>query len=163
MELHLQFQLIRLESLLIQTTNEPRLKGPFPVAVYRKILVTCTGVLDQLHSLRCIVQRDEWTELLGPDSEVWTGKVGQWRREMVGNALVSGGDGQKSEMIRQILATNKLARILLAFLAFLSRYPLSSSSTSSPAHSTSRRPCRHICRRPNHRVVRSSNRCRHCR
>ena len=88
MELHLQFQLIRLESLLAQTANEPRLKGPFPTAVYKRMLVTCTGVLDQLHSLRCIVERKEWKGLIADGGEIWTGRVGQLRREMVGNVLV---------------------------------------------------------------------------
>ncbi|CAO1632568.1 unnamed protein product [Sympodiomycopsis kandeliae] len=87
MELHLQFQLIRLESLLAQTTNEPRLKGPFPVATYRKMIVTCTGVLDQLHSLRGIVERKEW-KLIADEKSIWSGLVVKWRREMVGNILL---------------------------------------------------------------------------
>ena len=52
-ELHLQLKLLELQNLLLQASNEPRLKGPFPVAFYRKILTSLQSILDKLHSMRC--------------------------------------------------------------------------------------------------------------
>jgi hypothetical protein len=59
-ELHLQIQLIKLQELLAQTQHEPRLKGPFPVKLYRGILTGLQTILDRLHSMRCVTMRDEW-------------------------------------------------------------------------------------------------------
>ena len=60
MELHLQLQLIELQGLLAQTQHEPRLKGPFPVQLYRSILTSLQSILDKLHSMRCVTFREEW-------------------------------------------------------------------------------------------------------
>ena len=60
MELHLQLQLIELQELLSQTQHEPRLKGPFPVQLYRSILTSLQSILDKLHSMRCVTSREEW-------------------------------------------------------------------------------------------------------
>lgn len=60
MELHLQLQLIELQRLLSQTQHEPRLKGPFPVQLYRSILTSLQSILDKLHSMRCVTAREEW-------------------------------------------------------------------------------------------------------
>jgi hypothetical protein len=60
MELHLQLQLIELQKLLSQTQHEPRLKGPFPVQLYRSILTSLQSILDKLHSMRCVTAREEW-------------------------------------------------------------------------------------------------------
>lgn len=59
-ELHLQIQLINLRGLLAQTKNEPRLKGPFPQEMYAGIIGSCQTLLDKLHSMRCVVSRQEW-------------------------------------------------------------------------------------------------------
>ena len=59
-ELHLQIKLIELQSLLAQAQLEPRLKGPFPVELYRRILVSLQTILDKLHSMRCVTTREEW-------------------------------------------------------------------------------------------------------
>lgn len=59
-ELHLQRQLIRLQELLKQTQHEPRLKGPFPVKLYRDILTSLQTILDKLHTMRCVTTREEW-------------------------------------------------------------------------------------------------------
>ena len=59
-ELHLQIKLIELQTLLAQTQHEPRLKGPFPVALYRQILISLQTILDKLHSMRCVTTREEW-------------------------------------------------------------------------------------------------------
>lgn len=59
-ELHLQRQLIKLQELLEVTQHEPRLKGPFPVGLYRDILASLQRVLDKLHSMRCVTTREEW-------------------------------------------------------------------------------------------------------
>ncbi|KAH9053366.1 Fusaric acid resistance protein-like-domain-containing protein [Lactarius vividus] len=60
MELHLQIKLIELQDLLKQTQHEPRLKGPFPVKLYRSILASLQTILDRLHSMRCVTTREEW-------------------------------------------------------------------------------------------------------
>jgi Aromatic acid exporter family member 2 len=60
-ELHLQIKLIELQGLLSQTQHEPRLKGPFPVAIYRSILTSLQTILDKLHSMRCVTTREEWS------------------------------------------------------------------------------------------------------
>lgn len=59
-ELHLQIKLIEMQRLLSQTQHEPRLKGPFPVALYRSILTSLQTILDKLHSMRCVTTREEW-------------------------------------------------------------------------------------------------------
>ncbi|KAJ3001103.1 hypothetical protein NUW54_g6642 [Trametes sanguinea] len=77
MELHLQIKLIELQGLLSQTQHEPRLKGPFPVALYRSILTSLQTILDRLHSMRhTTVRRD----FIIP--------VNKERREMVGNVIL---------------------------------------------------------------------------
>ncbi|KAJ7678691.1 hypothetical protein B0H17DRAFT_102075 [Mycena rosella] len=85
MELHLQIKLIELQGLLAQTQNEPRLKGPFPVELYRGVLASLQTILDKLHSLRCVTTREEWQsvrqDLIIP--------VNKERREMVGNIILS--------------------------------------------------------------------------
>jgi hypothetical protein len=85
MELHLQIQLINLRNLLGQTKNEPRLKGPFPQEMYAEILNSCQTLLDKLHSMRCVITRQEWDEsvhieILRP--------INEQRREMVGNVIL---------------------------------------------------------------------------
>lgn len=85
MELHLQIKLIELQGLLAQTIHEPRLKGPFPVNLYRSILTSLQTILDQLHSMRCVTTREEWytnvrREFILP--------VNKPRRDMVGNIIL---------------------------------------------------------------------------
>jgi hypothetical protein len=60
MELHLQIKLIEIQGLLAQTQHEPRLKGPFPVKLYREILTSLQTILDKLHSMRCVTTREDW-------------------------------------------------------------------------------------------------------
>lgn len=59
-ELHLQIKLIELQGLLAQTQHEPRLKGPFPVHLYRNILTSLQTILDRMHSMRCVTTKEEW-------------------------------------------------------------------------------------------------------
>jgi Aromatic acid exporter family member 2 len=59
-ELHLQIKLLKLQDLLKQTQHEPRLKGPFPIKLYRSILASLQTILDKLHSMRCVTTREEW-------------------------------------------------------------------------------------------------------
>ncbi|TCD61379.1 hypothetical protein EIP91_008533 [Steccherinum ochraceum] len=85
MELHLQIKLIELQGLLAQTQHEPRLKGPFPVGLYRSILTSLQTMLDKLHSMRCVTSREEWhttvlNEFILP--------VNRERRDMVGNIIL---------------------------------------------------------------------------
>ncbi|CBQ71786.1 related to BRE4-protein involved in endocytosis [Sporisorium reilianum SRZ2] len=84
-ELHLQVSLIKLEGLLAQTKNEPRLKGPFPVATYRSMLACCQNILDKLHSMRCVTTRQDWYRHVRRDFVI---PVNAERREMVGNVLL---------------------------------------------------------------------------
>ncbi|KAJ6616683.1 hypothetical protein B0H10DRAFT_2036570 [Mycena sp. CBHHK59/15] len=77
MELHLQIKLIELQGLLALTQHEPRLKGPFPVHLYRSVLTSLQTILDKLHSMRCSVRQD----FILP--------VNKERREMVGNIILS--------------------------------------------------------------------------
>ncbi|KAH8995242.1 Fusaric acid resistance protein-like-domain-containing protein [Lactarius hatsudake] len=82
MELHLQIKLIELQNLLKQTQHEPRLKGPFPVKLYRSILASLQTILDRLHSMRCVTTREECVrrDFILP--------VNKERREMVGNIIL---------------------------------------------------------------------------
>lgn len=86
MELHLQIKLIELQNLLAQAQHEPRLKGPFPVELYRGILVSLQTILDKLHSMRCVTTREEWHTGARQDYII---PVNKERREMVGNIILS--------------------------------------------------------------------------
>lgn len=102
MELHLQLQLIELQKLLSQTQHEPRLKGPFPVQLYRSILTSLQSILDKLHSMRCVTAREEWHTVSFLGHVVDTCQlivlqtvrrdfilpVSRERREMVGNIIL---------------------------------------------------------------------------
>ncbi|KAL5528798.1 hypothetical protein ACEPAF_7935 [Sanghuangporus sanghuang] len=85
MELHLQIKLIELQELLKQTAHEPRLKGPFPIAMYRSILTSLQTILDRLHSMRCVTTREEWHTSVRQDFVL---PVNRERREMVGNVIL---------------------------------------------------------------------------
>ncbi|KAI0058126.1 hypothetical protein BV25DRAFT_1811380 [Artomyces pyxidatus] len=84
MELHLQRQLIELQDLLKQTQHEPRLKGPFPVQLYRSILTSLQTILDKMHSMRCVTTREEWYTV----RRDFIIPVNRERREMVGNIIL---------------------------------------------------------------------------
>ncbi|KAJ7213027.1 Fusaric acid resistance protein-like-domain-containing protein [Mycena pura] len=86
MELHLQIKLIELQGLLSQTQHEPRLKGPFPVQLYRGILTSLQTILDRLHSIRCVTTKEEWYTAVRQDFII---PVNKERREMVGNIILS--------------------------------------------------------------------------
>ncbi|KAJ4490925.1 Fusaric acid resistance protein-like-domain-containing protein [Lentinula aciculospora] len=85
MELHLQIKLIELQGLLGQAQHEPRLKGPFPVAMYRGILTSLQTILDKLHSMRCVTTREEWYTNVRQDFII---PVNKERRDMVGNIIL---------------------------------------------------------------------------
>ncbi|CAG8489273.1 22712_t:CDS:2 [Racocetra persica] len=85
MELFLQISLLRLRSLLEQTPNEPRMKGPFPVSTYRQILIGCQNILDKLLSMRIAVTKEEWYSIVRKDFIV---PIAEERRELVGNVLL---------------------------------------------------------------------------
>ncbi|KAG7439468.1 uncharacterized protein BT62DRAFT_913494 [Guyanagaster necrorhizus] len=82
MELHLQIKLIELQGLLAQTQHEPRLKGPFPVKLYRGILTSLQTIMDRLHSMRCVTTREECVR------QDFIVPVNKERREMVGNIIL---------------------------------------------------------------------------
>ncbi|KAJ2918023.1 hypothetical protein MD484_g2384, partial [Candolleomyces efflorescens] len=85
MELHLQIKLIELQNLLAQAQLEPRLKGPFPVKLYRDILTSLQIILDRLHSMRCVTTREEWYTSVRKDFIM---PVNKERHEMVGNVIL---------------------------------------------------------------------------
>ncbi|KAG0696971.1 Fusaric acid resistance protein-like-domain-containing protein [Suillus ampliporus] len=85
MELHLQRKLIELQGLLAETQHEPRLKGPFPILLYRAILTSLQTILDKLHSMRCVTTREEWITSVRRDFIL---PVNKERREMVGNIIL---------------------------------------------------------------------------
>ncbi|KAK0194889.1 hypothetical protein F5146DRAFT_1023261 [Armillaria mellea] len=85
MELHLQIKLIELQGLLAQTQHEPRLKGPFPVTLYRGVLTSLQTIMDRLHSMRCVTTREEWYTSVRQDFIV---PVNKERHEMVGNIIL---------------------------------------------------------------------------
>ncbi|KAJ3563310.1 hypothetical protein NP233_g9021 [Leucocoprinus birnbaumii] len=86
MELHLQIKLIELQGLLAQTQHEPRLKGPFPIQLYRRVLTSLQTILDRLHSMRCVTTKEEWHKSVRRDFII---PVNKERREMVGNIILS--------------------------------------------------------------------------
>ncbi|KAJ1960357.1 hypothetical protein GGI12_003845, partial [Dipsacomyces acuminosporus] len=53
-ELQLQSSLMEIASLLSDTQNEPRLKGPFPMATYQRILNACQRLLDAMVAARWV-------------------------------------------------------------------------------------------------------------
>ncbi len=59
-ELHLQIQLLDMKALLDQTKHEPRLKGPFPFALYDDMLSSCQTIIERMHSMRCVTTRPDW-------------------------------------------------------------------------------------------------------
>ncbi|KAK6910779.1 hypothetical protein I203_104811 [Kwoniella mangroviensis CBS 8507] len=85
MELHLQSQILNLRSLLAQTKNEPRLKGPFAFTSYNEVLLSCERMLDKLHSMRCVTTRDEWDHAMRKEFVV---PVNGERREMAGHVIL---------------------------------------------------------------------------
>ncbi|KAI0032892.1 Fusaric acid resistance protein-like-domain-containing protein [Vararia minispora EC-137] len=87
MELHLQIQLIKLQDLLKQTQHEPRLKGPFPIKLYRSILASLQTILDRLHSMRCVTTREEWCACSTVRRD-FIAPTNKQRRELVGNVVL---------------------------------------------------------------------------
>ncbi|KAF9431149.1 hypothetical protein BGZ94_008299 [Podila epigama] len=84
-ELSLQLQLLKLNSLLAETPNEPRLKGKFPAKTYKNMLDSCQNILDRFLSMRLVITKDQWLESARRDFIV---PVNKERREMVGNVLL---------------------------------------------------------------------------
>jgi hypothetical protein len=97
MELHLQLSLLQLRDLLEAATREPRLKGaqrirslsrpalmvppppdagPFPKALFNSCIMSSQTILDRFHSIRCVVNRDEWDQVRQPQTLHWLSFVG---------------------------------------------------------------------------------------
>ncbi|GAA5920193.1 hypothetical protein JCM1841_006641 [Sporobolomyces salmonicolor] len=85
MELELQLTLIRVSGLLAATPHEPRLKGPFPVAEYQKVLSSCQTLLDLLTAVARMTHREAWFAAVRRDFVI---PVNKERREMVGNIVL---------------------------------------------------------------------------
>lgn len=84
MELFLQLQLINLQKLLNETTSEPRLKGPFPVVPYRRILASCQNIMDKLLNIRLATTNETFKDV----RRDFIVPVNHLRRDMVGNILL---------------------------------------------------------------------------
>ncbi|KAJ2485254.1 hypothetical protein IWW37_005992 [Coemansia sp. RSA 2050] len=54
-EMHLQSSLLEIRALLADTMNEPRLKGPFPLASYHRIINACQRLLDAMVAARWVM------------------------------------------------------------------------------------------------------------
>lgn len=54
-EIQLQSSLLEIRVLLADTLNEPRLKGPFPVDSYRRIINACQRMLDAMVAARWVM------------------------------------------------------------------------------------------------------------
>ncbi|CED83992.1 Predicted membrane protein [Phaffia rhodozyma] len=85
MELHLQISLINLRSLMDAATKEPRFKGPFPRKLFNALIMSSQTILDRFHSIRCVVNREEWDAIIHRD---FIEPVNPERREMTGNVLL---------------------------------------------------------------------------
>ncbi|GJN88427.1 hypothetical protein Rhopal_001393-T1 [Rhodotorula paludigena] len=85
MEIELQLTLIRVNGLLASTKHEPRLKGPFPVAAYRNIVISCQAILDSLTAVVRMTKRDAWLAVIRRDFVL---PVNRERRELVGNVVL---------------------------------------------------------------------------
>ncbi|KAJ1974516.1 hypothetical protein H4R34_004691 [Dimargaris verticillata] len=59
-ELALQKSVLELNGLLKLTPHEPRLKGPYPTHVYRRVLASCQTILDKLVAVRCAAAKHLW-------------------------------------------------------------------------------------------------------
>ncbi|EGG02122.1 uncharacterized protein MELLADRAFT_91665 [Melampsora larici-populina 98AG31] len=85
MELFLQVKLNRLLELLSATKHEPRLKGAFPTGRYQAMLASCQQLLDMLHSMWAVTNRDAWRTSVRPRFVL---PAQAERRTMVGNVLL---------------------------------------------------------------------------
>ncbi|CAG8669812.1 5812_t:CDS:2, partial [Ambispora leptoticha] len=85
LELFLQVSILELQELLAQTPNEPRLKGPFPVRTYSKILTSCQNILDKMLSMRIAVTKEQFYDAIRRDFII---PINRERRELVGNVLL---------------------------------------------------------------------------
>ncbi|KAI8096622.1 Fusaric acid resistance protein-like-domain-containing protein [Halteromyces radiatus] len=85
LELGLQRTLIDLQALLVQTPNEPRLKGAFPVATYRDILSSCQNIVDKFMSIRTVKLKEVW---MVDVQRTFVNPASGENREMVGNVLL---------------------------------------------------------------------------
>ena len=72
--------LLQVSGLLAATPHEPRLKGPFPVAAYRQILVSCQTILDTFTAVARMTNRKQWFASVRRDFVI---PVNNERREMV--------------------------------------------------------------------------------
>jgi len=85
MELHMQLLLIKLQTLMNQAKHEPRLKGPFPTALYKSILNGLQAILDRFHSMRCVTSNTDWYLYVSP---AFMQSLRSERREMIGHVVL---------------------------------------------------------------------------
>lgn len=81
-ELKLHMSLMRLEQLVPLTWLEPRLKGPFPIEVYKQMLGCCQNILDKFVAMRVAISNnvERVSDATYPDSSSSTLKPGKSRR-----------------------------------------------------------------------------------
>ncbi|KAG0324077.1 hypothetical protein BGZ99_002235 [Dissophora globulifera] len=82
-EQQLQTKLIKISELLVVSASEPRLKGPFPMKLYKQIVQCCQNILDRMISMRMAAQS------ISPEVlELVAGPLNDHRRDMVGALLL---------------------------------------------------------------------------
>ncbi|RKP25699.1 hypothetical protein SYNPS1DRAFT_28574 [Syncephalis pseudoplumigaleata] len=81
LELLLQLKLLRLQDLLALTRNEPRFKGPFPVAAYGRLLGHCQALIDHMLTLRMAITDVNWVQQV---RKKFIQPVQKERRQMIG-------------------------------------------------------------------------------
>ncbi|KAI9597558.1 Fusaric acid resistance protein-like-domain-containing protein [Syncephalis fuscata] len=67
LEMLLQLKLLRLQDLLALTRNEPRLKGPFPIDAYGRMLGHCQALIDRMLTLRMAITDVNWVQKVRKD------------------------------------------------------------------------------------------------
>ncbi|KAJ2584551.1 hypothetical protein GGH95_000307 [Coemansia sp. RSA 1836] len=83
-EMHLQRALLEVRALLADTLNEPRLKGPFPLASYDRIINACQRLLDATVAARWVMLQKPESEEEGEETETEMGtEMGEMEREEV--------------------------------------------------------------------------------
>ncbi|KAI8052112.1 hypothetical protein BDF22DRAFT_689984 [Syncephalis plumigaleata] len=81
LELLLQLKLLQLQDLLALTRNEPRLKGPFPVGAYGRLLGHCQALIDHMLTLRMTITDVNWVQQVRRN---FIQPVQKERRQMIG-------------------------------------------------------------------------------
>lgn len=72
--------------LWFDRTLRPSSLGPFPKKLFNAVLLSSQTILDRFHSIRCVVNREDWNASLYKSH---IAPVNAERREMVGNVMLA--------------------------------------------------------------------------